>query len=196
MTMQQAATAGPTKAEMAAMAAEIERERLAKEPFKTMVAPDYPSTIDELRDWAPPPHACVVLEMKGRNVVARGRFVPATRLLVLNVEHRPEQKEKVSYYVQKGAKVLGYYNFPTFEDPSTERAAKVRMHSSGKGKHPWKNLAAFLNQQMRKDQANAQLVKDRDDAVKRVAELEAENAKFKARESKKPQGGNGGELHP
>ena len=96
-------------------AAEIEKKRLEKEPFDTIVKPIHPDTVNALRGWRPPVNeAYVLFEKKQYNLKGQGVGEWGGGLMVLSVEARPEQNQKIDEYTTfpKNFRLLHYGNFP------------------------------------------------------------------------------------
>jgi hypothetical protein len=161
-------------------AAKKEENRLKKEPFKTLFPPDFDETSEHLKGWVEPTYAYVLFEARGRRVVGEGDFEVCTRLFTMNVEARPEQSEKVQYYLNKGFKIIHYGNFPTFSDPNPQRAQMAILHSKGSGSNMWHELKKFLDLHMKQGNAQAENIKlkaEKDALEQKIAEFQAKGEK-------------------
>lgn len=115
-------------------AAEKEAKRLEKEPFKTLIDPFSPKTLDELKGWNPPggisgEDAYILFEKK---MIEKGDRAPDTivySLHVMLVGSRPEQFEKVRYNVKvKGMKIIHWDRFPKINDSNPRRQKLAAAH--------------------------------------------------------------------
>lgn len=115
-------------------AAEKEAQRLKRPPFKTLIEPFSPKTLDELRGWSPPggvtgDDAYILLEKK---MIEKGDRAPDTivySLHVMLVGSRPEQFEKLRYNVKvKGMKIIHWDRFPKMNDSNPRRQKLAAAH--------------------------------------------------------------------
>lgn len=138
-----------------------EEARLTLPPFQTRAEPDLPETLDHLRGWVPPNHAYVLFEAHITHVYGQGDQEKGTRLMTLNVDNRPEQSEKITYYYNKGFKPIHFGNFPSADSDKAVR------YGRGKG-NPWVALERQVLRLMQIGNAN----KANEGLKARIAELE------------------------
>lgn len=117
------------------------------EVYHTIVQPR-PETIQHLTGWKRPKYAYVLFETKEWHISHDGQRKPATGLMTLNAESRPEIAHQVEFYLRKGYRLIDYGNFPKLSDPNPARAAKATHYSQGAGINPWDSLEQFIKQKM------------------------------------------------
>ena len=118
--------------------------------FETMVKDLQPDTVKKLTGWRPPRDAYVLFEARVFHVKPGGAYEPGFDLLTLNVEARPEQQDKLAYYVKdKGYRIIHYGNFPRLDDPRAGRRAQAKLYSGKNGSNPWDELALECNRYMK-----------------------------------------------
>lgn len=115
--------------------------------YQTIVAPK-PETLQYLTDWKRPKHAYILFETKEWHIKHDGERVLGTGLMTLNAESRAEIAHHVEIYLGKGFRILDFGNFPKFNDPNPQRAAKALHYSQGAGINPWDSLEKFVKQKM------------------------------------------------
>jgi hypothetical protein len=164
------------------LALEKEANRLKGEPYKTMVPPLEQSTLDDLKGWKQPRYAYVLFESRQWSVKTEkwGRST-----FTLNVDARPDQLEKIDYYLNKGFRVIDYGSFPKSNSEDSRVQARVALYRSGpESPNPWDTLKARLDREINKVDSTV-IVKERDDIQAKYEKAMAENEALKAKAPKK-----------
>jgi len=153
---------------MAKTAEEREQSRLKKEPWKTKI--EVPETVaDLLRGWNPPKEMAYILFQTKNYEIGAEEWRDGT--FTLNVDGRPEQTEKVAYYVmQKGYKIIDYGNFPRANHPNPRIAMKAQIHTGPDRINPWDVLENVCKQFMG---IEANKTARENELMKKLAEAEA-----------------------
>ena len=151
-----------------------EEIRLQKESFQTMAKVIEKETIDQLRGWKPPTHAYILFEMPCMYGVGAGEFRKGFTLCTMNLENRPEQKERFYYHTRKGARPIHFGNFPRHDDADPRRAQKARMHTGPDHVNPWDDMARLVKAQMARDGGQVGLKEANAGLEAKLAEARAE----------------------
>ena len=98
-----------------------------------------PYTKKLLAEWKPPKHAFVLFEKREFDLDHNYNHTQRTGLFTLNVEHRPEQQDKLFYYTgpMKKFRVIGYGNFPKLNEGPERRRKQAKLYSDKDGTNPW-----------------------------------------------------------
>lgn len=164
---------------------EKEKLRLQKEPFQTMV-PVSDSVKDLLRGWKPPVDTAYILFQSKCYEISKEEWRDST--FTLNVDGRPEQYEKVTYYVlNKGFKIIHYGNFPKANHPNPRIAQKAKIHTGPDQVNPWDVLESMCKRYMGIEQARSVEISE---LKQRVEKAEAALASEVSKKTKKVDSGS------
>lgn len=116
----------------------------------------------EISAWREPRMAFVAFDMPKISIEAGGEFRRYRGLVCWVCEHRPEAKSKLSYYIRKGARIIGYGNFPSADDANPARR-KMYHYFDGPGNQPngWDSLKAEIHV-LTQQTAGAEVIAERD----------------------------------
>ena len=148
-------------------------------------------TLKYLTDWKPPPHAYVLFEKRQIHLGQNMKYTAGTGLCCINFEARPEQEQKLNYYViKKRFRLIDWGNFPKLNDANPARAARARMYSGSDGRNPWDILEQAIISMMQTNPAwkeEKAAMAEREQGFKaKIAEMEK---RLKAEENGKAGGG-------
>lgn len=130
---------------------------MANEVFKTMLEVSEEETLHELTGWRPPLFAYCLFESKVWKINRDGTRKRGHGLFTMNLEGRPEQKDKFYYYCRKGYRPIHYGNFPSHNDSNMSRSQKAKLYSGPGGENPWDDMKAAIVNYMNKERSNSQL---------------------------------------
>lgn len=160
-----------------------EQARLEKEPFKTIAEPRE-EVLNELRGWKPPARNTAYILFESKHYFLN-KEAWGYGLHTLNVEARPDQTEKIKYYLSKGYRIIHFDNFPKTNDPNPERAKQARMHTNESGVNSYDILERLCKSQITGEKQESAKIRSLE---QKLAELEKKeslkNQKGKTDESK------------
>lgn len=155
-----------------------------------------PETLNYLKGWKRPNYAYVLFETRKWHLGKDMGLTPGTGLFTLNVEARPEQEQKLNFYVlKKRFRIIDWGNFPKLNDPNPNRAARARMYSGHKNANPWDSLEnAILGFMQTNPNWKEEKAKFEDKERGLLAKVAAAEARLKALENKENEQGRGKET--
>jgi hypothetical protein len=134
----------------------VERPRA----FKTM-QPVKESTVACLTDWRPPKEGFILFEVPKVNLHKGGRKEITTGLLVMLIEHRPQQWMKLQDIIlNKRGRLIHYANFPSLDHKDKVKRKRARMHTNADGVCDFDKMAQHCENAMNSQPASTALVNE------------------------------------
>jgi len=138
-----------------------------------------------------PKYAHVIFEALKNEIQDDGSMAVKTRIVTLNAENRPSGvKNKLAYYIRKGAKILGYANFPSHDHPRSDRRAKFEMFNGVNGApNEYESLVAEIKMLARGGSIH-DVIRERDALQEKLAAYQAKEKEVSEGEKNERKGRN------